>query len=548
MSEVSGPESKEVVVKAGKPDPGPLPKEPAPPERTALAGGDSSDRALRRAGEAARIFGNSLTLLRDGPETFAAWLRDIAAAERFILLENYIFNNDGIGTQIADALIARAQAGVEVYVLHDWFGCLLTSRQFWLRMQRAGVKIRAFKPFAWSAPIHSFQRNHRKSLCIDGVIGHVGGLCIGDAWAGDPEAGVPPWRDTAVRIAGAAAAEISLAFDETWAMCGPSLPARLFEQLVPPPTSPESPLDATADGSGNSALGAPVRVVAGLPGLSRIYRLTQVLLTNATSRIWITDAYFLTPPAMYEALVSAARDGVDVRVLVPGRSDLPWIAWMGRAGFVGLLEAGVRVFEWEGPMLHAKTTVVDGKYCRIGSSNLNLASLLTNWELDVIVEDPTFGAAAEQMFLRDQEQASELVLRTTPLRRRIDREPTPSQPPPEASQSAQRRLAMRGRPGAAMARAGALVLGVALRRQYERSPVSVSMAAATSMLGLSALAFFYPNAVGLALSGVLLWLGAGALLRALGELANPRSPRRKRRRHGASHAGVGGSRTITGLL
>lgn len=493
-------------------------------------GSSSADRALRRAGEAVRIEGNAVKLLRDGPEVFASWLEDIRRAERFILLENYIINNDRIGMQIADALIERAKAGIEVYVLYDWFGCLATSRQFWLRLQHAGIKVRAFAPFSWGAPLHSAQRNHRKSLAVDGIIGHVGGLCIGDAWAGteDPESHekIAPWRDTAVRVAGPAAYELGLAFDETWSICGPPLPTRLFE--VPPPL-PESA----------GPFESPVRVVSGLPGRSRIYRLTQVLFTNATEKLWITDAYFLTPPTMYEALVAAARDGVDVRVLVPGRSDLPWIAWAGRAGFLGLLEAGVRVFEWDGPMLHAKSTVVDGKWARVGSSNLNLASLLTNWELDVVVEDATFGKAMEEMFLRDLSSSTELVLKQSRLRshKKIARAEPASASADDHTARQQKRLAMRGRSGAAVARAGALVLGVALRRQYQRSAVSVAMASAVALIGLSVIAFLYPYGVGLTLSILCLWLGVGALLRAVGEALGGTEPRRKRRRT-TSHSGA----------
>lgn len=493
-------------------------------------GSSSADRALRRAGEALRIEGNAVKLLRDGPEVFAAWLDDIRHAERFILLENYIINNDRIGTQIADALIERAKAGIEVYVLYDWFGCLATSRQFWLRMQHAGIKVRAFSPFSWGAPLHSAQRNHRKSLAIDGVIGHVGGLCIGDAWAGteDPETHekIAPWRDTAVRLAGPAAYELCLAFDETWSICGPPLPSRLFD--VPPPLP---------DAAG--PFESPVRVVSGLPGRSRIYRLTQVLFTNATEKLWITDAYFLTPPTMYEALTAAARDGVDVRVLVPGRSDLPWIAWAGRAGFLGLLEAGVRVFEWDGPMLHAKSTVVDGKWTRVGSSNLNLASLLTNWELDVVVEDATFGKAMEEMFLRDLSTSTELVLKPARLRsqKKIARAESPTASADDHTARQQKRLAMRGRSGSAVARAGALVLGVALRRQFQRSAVSVAMASAVALIGLSVIAFLYPYGVGLTLSILCLWLGLGALLRAVGEALGGAEPRRKKRRT-SSHSGA----------
>ncbi|HNN97637.1 MAG TPA: cardiolipin synthase B, partial [Pseudomonadota bacterium] len=120
-------------------------------------------RALRRASESERIAGNAVTLLCDGPQVFRSWLHDIERAERFILLENYIFSGDRIGARIADALIARAQAGIEVYVLYDWFGSLSTSSGQWARMKRAGINVRACQPFAFSAPVASFRRNHRKA-------------------------------------------------------------------------------------------------------------------------------------------------------------------------------------------------------------------------------------------------------------------------------------------------------------------------------------------------------------------------------------------------
>lgn len=501
------------------------------------------DRALRRAGEAPRLSGNTVKLLRDGPAAFASWLADIAAARHAILLENYIFNSDRVGQKITDALVERARAGVEVFVLYDWFGCLGTSRSQWVRLIQAGAKVRAFRPLHLSDPLRVFQRNHRKTLCIDGVIAHVGGLCIGDAWAGDPAHGVPPWRDTAVRIHGPAALEIARAFNQTWTQGGPGLPSRVLHahepthaddpQAVPPGGGP-APCESQ---EAAPCAQAPVRIIAGEPGRSRIYRLTQVLLTNATSRIWITDAYFLTPPALYESLLTAARDGVDVRVLLPGRSDLPWVSWAGRAGYVGLLEAGVRMFEWQGPMLHAKTMVVDGVYARIGSSNLNLASLLTNWELDVIVEDPAFSGAVEQMFLTDLSRSRELEL--TPSRGQHGRargkraQPaSAATPPPDEAPSKLQVRGARGRTGTAVARASSVVLGLALRRQYERSAWSVSFFVALLLCTLAGIAVWQPRAVAYVLSGLSLWIGIGALTHAVAEWRrSPRKPRRARLRH-----------------
>ncbi len=513
------------------------------------AGPSFPDRALQRAGDAERIPGNAVTLLCDGPQVFPAWLEDIAAARRFVLFENYIINNDRIGNQLTDALCERARAGVAVHLLYDWFGCIGTSHKLWRRLAQAGVEVRAFNPVSLTAPLGLLQRNHRKSLCIDGLVGYVAGLCVGDAWAGDPDRQIPPWRDTAVRVAGPAVAEMILAFNETWSTAGPPL----RDAFLPPPRQaaphgepPKPP--APTPGS------APVRVVSGLPGRSRIYRLTSVLLTAATRRIWITDAYFLTPPALYESLLAAARDGIDVRVLLPGRSDLPWISWMSRSGYTGLLSAGVRIFEWEGPMLHAKTSVIDGLWCRVGSSNLNLSSLMTNWELDILVEDPVFAVTMEEMFLADQRNASELVLRRQArFRGKIQlTEPeilTPAGLFPEAPagteaefgvfSTRQAKKARRGattpggRAGAVVARASAAVLGVALRRQFEQSAWSIAGVTSTVLILLGSLTLWRPAIVGLLIGVVLLWLGVAALGQALSQWwqrDQPRGPRARRRR------------------
>lgn len=485
-----------------------------------------NDRALDRSTGAALIEGNQVELLRDGPTVFASWLRDIAKAQRYILFENYIINHDQCGTLIAEALCERARAGVQVRLLYDWLGCLGTSRRLWRRLRAAGVDVRAFNVGSLADPIRGFRRDHRKSMVVDGVIGHVGGLCVGDAWAGSLIRGVPPWRDTAVRIAGPAAAALCPAFNETWSLAGPPLQ---HDELNP----------ALAGGEGDM----PVRVVAGSPGRSRTYRSLHLLLSCATRRLWITDAYFLTPPSLYEALLAAARDGVDVRVLVPGRSDLPWVSFFSRAGFVGLLNAGVHIYEWDGPMLHAKTAVIDGRYSRVGSSNLNLASLLTNWELDVLVECPRFAVRMEEMFLQDLANASELMLRTRAVafRGRIQRvvpvlevaapplgeaavaeAPMVLQPRKASQRAALRRargalLSPGGRAGAAVARASAALLGVALRRQIEQSAWVVSLVMALTLVTIGALGLWRPQVLGSLVGGILLWLGVGALRHAIGQ-------------------------------
>src|SRR5204863_319193 len=152
------------------------------------------------------------------------------------------------------------------------------------------------------------------------------------------------------------------------------------------------------------------RVLSGVPGRARMYRAVQLLAASATDRLWITDAYLIAPPPLYASLIDAARAGVDVRLLVPGTSDLPVLRDSTRIGYRDLLRAGARIFEWQGPMLHAKTLLVDHRWARVGSSNLNVSSLLGNYELDLLAECNHLAAALAQQFLRDLATSREIVL------------------------------------------------------------------------------------------------------------------------------------------
>ena len=151
-----------------------------------------------------------------------------------------------------------------------------------------------------------------------------------------------------------------------------------------------------------------VRVVASMPNVAGLYRLDQLIAAVARQTLWLTDAYFVGTTSYVQALRAAAVDGVDVRLLVPGSSDIPIFVSLSRAGYRPLLEAGVRVFEWNGSMLHAKTAVADGRWARVGSSNLNVSSWIGNWELDVAVEDETFAQAMQEMYLEDLTHATEI--------------------------------------------------------------------------------------------------------------------------------------------
>jgi cardiolipin synthase len=325
-----------------------------------------------RSSDAGQIVGNSARLLVDGTQAFPAWLAAIHAAEQWIHLENYILRDDRTGCLFRDALAEKARAGVRVRVLYDWVGCWATPRSFWRPLRDAGAEVRAFAPPRVADPLRFMRRDHRKVVAVDGDYASVAGMCIGDEWAGSPHEGITAWRDTGVEFRGPAAAAIDRAFARTWRAAGPPLP----------PGEVPDPEQVAPRGD------VAVRVVEGEPGKSRIYRLMQFVAVGVERRLWMTDPYFVLPPAMVEALASTARDGVDVRVLVPAYNNWPIVGGMSRAGYRPLLEAGVRLFEWEGPMIHAKTAGGGREWARVGSTNMNLASPAGNWELDVASDRP----------------------------------------------------------------------------------------------------------------------------------------------------------------
>ena len=349
-------------------------------------------RALDRATGARPIPGNTVRHIPVSSAALDTMLEMIAGAERTIHFENYIINDDRTGRRFAAAWAVRARAGVRVRVLYDAFGCRSTRRGYWRELRSHGVDVRPFRPIWTSGPIEALSRDHRKLLVVDGERAMTGGLCIGDEWAGDPDRGRLAWRDTMVEVCGPAVAALEAAFARMWRRAGHPLP--------------EDETVAPADECGPSA----VRVVEGFPGQSRIYRAVQLLAAAVTERLWITDAYLVAPPPLYASFVDAARSGVDVRLLLPGTTDLPIVRIFTRTGYRELLNAGARIFEYLGPMLHAKTFVADHEWARVGSSNLNFSSLLGNYELDLVAEHEALTATLATQFLHDMAQSREIVL------------------------------------------------------------------------------------------------------------------------------------------
>lgn len=352
-------------------------------------------QALSRTAGAPLIAGNSVELLIDAERNFAEWRKAILEARSSILFENYIFRDDEVARGLRDALVERAADGVAVYVVRDWLGCLgQSSPSFWKPLLDAGGEVRTYNVPRFGSPLGWLSRDHRKLLVVDAAVAFLGGICVSSKWLGDPQRNVPPWRDTGVAVRGPALRDLCASFAATWSSLGSPLP--------------ETQLAGTEDigPAGNIDL----RVVATVPNAAGLYRLDQMIAAMAECRLWLTDAYFVGVTTYLQALSSAARDGVDVRLLVPGTSDIPAIGGLSRAGYRPLLEAGVRVFEWNGSMLHAKTAVADGRWARVGSSNLNLASWIGNRELDIAVENEEFAGTLERQYELDLENATEIVL------------------------------------------------------------------------------------------------------------------------------------------
>ena len=444
---------------------------------------------MRRTSDAPLRRGNEVGLLKNGPTAYEDWLAAIAGARRWVHLENYIIAED-MGRRFADALSEKAQEGVPVRVLYDWYGCtdVWVPNSFWRKLRRAGVEVRVVNPPSLRRGARSFvRRDHRKLLAVDGSYASVGGICIADGWLERSSETGLIYRDTAVNFRGPCVADAERAFAATWHLSG--------EEPLPDEERPDA---AGMEAAGEKA----ARVVIQEPGKARVLRTLEVLLAAADSRMWIADAYFLSAPTLTQALKSAARDGVDVRLLLPATNDVRWVGTLSRAGYRPLLEAGVRIFEYGGPMMHAKTHVVDGKFSRVGSTNLNFSGLLANWEADLMVEDPSFGAEMDEMFEEDLENAREVRLGGALGARRP--RPTPERKIGAAERRDGRRTrrgplhgSFRGGAGAAPAtvsRVGGEALRGATRSDYsDGQDRRLGVALSAGVLGASLLAVRHPR-------------------------------------------------------
>ncbi len=477
-----------------------------------------ADQAFSRAAGAPLIGGNSVRLLKNARENYPAWLDAIGTAKSHIHFESYIIHEDDTGRKFADALVGKAREGVRVRLIYDWVGGFgRTSRGFWNRLRTAGVEVRCYNPPRLDSPLGWLSRDHRKMLSVDGQVGFVSGLCVGRMWEGVPEKKIEPWRDTGIEVRGPSVADIEQAFAQVWAMIGEPIPKC---ELVS--------RDALAQ-AGETAL----RIVANVPASAGTFRLDQLVSALARKSLWLTDTYYAGTAAYVQALRAAAKDGVDVRLLVPNATDIPILRPLSRAGYRPLLEAGVRVFEWNGTMLHAKTAVADGRWARVGSTNLNISSWFGNCELDAVIEDESFAREMEEMYLQDLTSATEVVL---DAKQKVHA--------PGKTRHLRPRMG-RGTGSASRAAAGAVRIGNAVsaaftnRRVLDPVEARLMTAAGALFLILAALFAFFPRALAYPLFIIFAWFGVALLYRSYRLRREGRRKRDGFREQTASRRGTG---------
>lgn len=381
------------------------------------------------------VLGNQATLLRDGPEFYAAMFEAIAKARDHVHVEFYIIEDDEVGQRFSEALLRKAKQGVAVNLVYDSVGSIDTPASFFQRLREGGVKVLEFNPVN---PLNARRgwrinnRDHRKVVVVDGRVAFTGGINISNVYsrgsnpgasssrrdsgsgsgsgAGsrigsasrDPRA--PGWRDTNVRIEGPAVQQLQRLFLETWKkQAGETLAERNWFPVVP--AAGEHPVRTIASGPGG---GAPAIYVALLSAMA-----------HAEKSIYITMAYFVPDPQTLDALKSAAARGVDVKLILPSYTDFWAVFHAGRSHYSELLEAGVRIHERQDALLHAKSIVIDGVWSTVGSSNLDWRSFLHNEELNVVVLGSSFGRQMEAMFEQDL-RSSVAIDRETWARRPLD--------------------------------------------------------------------------------------------------------------------------------
>ncbi len=354
------------------------------------------------------IAGNNVQLLFDGPATMREMMAAARNATTSINLETYIFDQDPIGLQFAEVLMEKRRQGLAVNVMYDSVGTFGTPQAFFDRMKEAGINMVAFNPVNpakakgdWSIN----NRDHRKLMVVDGRVAFTGGINISSDYAnsslfrsrkkpGNVDKNKVGWRDTHVKIEGPAVATLQWAFVNNWVRqeAGELTARDYFPRLAP---------------AGEKF----VRVLATDPGSnSEIYKSLMVAINEAKKSVHITSAYFVPDQQIVDAMIAAAKRGVDVKLVLPGVSDHGLVMYAGQAFYEQLLAGGVKIYQLQVAVLHAKTAVIDEAWSTIGSANIDRRSFIHNYELNVVIIDPAFGREMESAFNEDLRDSKQVTL------------------------------------------------------------------------------------------------------------------------------------------
>jgi cardiolipin synthase A/B len=347
---------------------------------------------LRRIEGGPVLGGNEVEIFFDGRTAFAAMRQAGLTAQREILLESYIFKDDATGRLFLEEMKAAAARGLAVRVLADALGSFSTHTEFWEEMKRHGIEVRLFHPLfehLWYQPF----RDHRKILVVDREVAFTGGMNIGEEYGSPNPRPGQTWRDTHVRVVGPAAWEMAVVFSEGWRHAG----GEPFEIDRLPAGAAEAP-------------GPRVLVLDSRPhrGQAESAAVLAAIAAACRERLWITNAYFAPGRRAIRILEETARRGVDVRLLLPGQTDVPIIRRAGHGYYGALLEGGVRIFEYQEAILHSKTLVADGLVSVVGSTNLDFRSFVFNAECDLVILCPITAATLERAFLEDLTKSTEV--------------------------------------------------------------------------------------------------------------------------------------------
>lgn len=348
--------------------------------------------------------GHTVEVLIDGDAAFPRMRDAIAQATAYVHFETYIFMDDLVGESFSQVLIEAAERGIEVRLLVDGFGVIDVPDDFFQIMRRGGVEVQIYRPLGRFRNVGKWtRRDHRKILVIDGTEAYVGGINISKDYI-SRTAGGGGWRDTHARVTGPAVADLDRIFANTWAtVAGGDAPRILDQRQI---RGHQRAAVAITEDPGNR---------------TTIRRHYLHAMRQARESVYITNAYFVPDLGLRAGMRGAAKRGVDIRVLLPGSSDVVFAQMAGESTYDRLLRAGVKIYQWEPSHIHAKTLVVDGQFTSIGSYNLDYISLFNNLEVVLEVSDADLGAEMKAQFEADLKSSHEVTLlewRSRPMWRR----------------------------------------------------------------------------------------------------------------------------------